>query len=80
MAIKTTTEQLEAVQTAIAQVEAGQSWSMAGVTYSRANLDVLYKREERLLARYAAEQGTRPVCSWAFRAGSGNTPDMECLP
>ena len=70
MAIKTTLEQIEAVQTAIAKVEAGQSWSQNGVSYSRASLATLYEREAMLLRRYAREQGTRPRIRFAFSAGA----------
>ncbi len=72
MSIKTTREQLEAVQTAIASVEAGQSWSQDGVTYTGASLATLYAREERLLARLAKESNQRPAVSWAYRAGGAN--------
>ncbi len=58
MALKTTLQQLEDVQTAIAAAERGQSYTMDGQTISRGDLAALYKREERLLARYAQEQGT----------------------
>jgi hypothetical protein len=52
MAIKTYTEQLESVQTAIEKIEGGsQSYSIDNVNYSRADLDTLYKREERLLKK-----------------------------
>ena len=73
MAIKTTAEQIEAVQDAIAKAEAGQSWSQDGVSYSRASLDVLYKREQMLLRRYARETGNRPFVSTAFTAGGAST-------
>ena len=58
MALKTTLEQLEAVQTAIAAVEGGQSVTWGGKTITRADLRVLYAREDRLLERYGREQGT----------------------
>jgi hypothetical protein len=58
MALKTTLEQLEAVQDAIAKVEAGQAVTWGGKTITRAQLSVLYAREERLLDRYKREQGT----------------------
>jgi hypothetical protein len=62
MAVKTTEEQLESVQTAIAKIEAGsQSYTIDDITYSKANIASLYKREERLLARYTTESGNRPV-------------------
>ncbi len=56
MAIKTTLEQLEAVQAAIAFCEAGQEGSVNGKRYRMADLAVLYRREEQLLARYHREQ------------------------
>jgi len=56
MAIKTTLEQLEAVQAAIALCETGQEGSVNGKRYRMADLDVLYKREEHLMARYNREQ------------------------
>jgi len=53
MAIKTTVEQLESVQTAIAAIESGsQSYMMGDVKVTNADLDVLYKRENVLLSRY----------------------------
>lgn len=58
MAIKTTEEQLEAVQAAIEKVEAGQAVSFAGRSITRADLHVLYEREERLLQRYQRENAT----------------------
>ncbi len=58
MAIRTTTEQLEAVQAAIIKVENGQSVTIGGDVMTRASLDVLYKREDMLRSRYDREQGT----------------------
>ena len=58
MALKTTLEQLEAVQSAIEKVELGQSVTMAGVSLTRGDLSAMYKREERLKAIYRNEQGT----------------------
>jgi len=69
MAIKSTAEQLEAVQAAIEAVEAGQSWSQDGVSYTRASLDVLYRREDTLRRRYARETGSRPFVRTVFGAG-----------
>lgn len=44
--------QLTSVQAAIASIESnGQSVSIQGVTYSKGNLQALYDREARLLAR-----------------------------
>lgn len=58
MAVKTTLEQLEEVQTAITAVMVGQAYSIAGRSLSRANLSDLESREEKLLARYKQEQGS----------------------
>jgi len=55
---RTTAEQLDEVQTAIARVLKGQSWSADGVTYTLADLAALQAREEALLKRYRAEQPT----------------------
>ena len=52
MAIKTTEEQLEEVQTAISKVMTGQSYSIGGRSLTRADLKSLMEREEILLARY----------------------------
>jgi hypothetical protein len=58
MAVKTTLEKLEAVQAAIAAAELGQSVTIDGDQITRANLDVLYRREDALLRQYKTEQGT----------------------
>ena len=58
MAIKTTLEQLEEVQAAISAVMSGQSYTIAGRSVTKADLDSLSKREEVLLKRYKAEQNT----------------------
>jgi len=58
MAVRTTLEQLEEVQTAITAVMSGQDITLDGKRIARANLDILHKREEILLARYKTEQGT----------------------
>lgn len=63
MALQTTTEQLERVQAAIAKIESGgQSYTVqgagGGVTYTRADLAELYKREERLLAQLNRENAS----------------------
>ena len=50
MAIKTYTEQLESVQAAIEAIEGGaQSHSINGRAMTKADLGVLYAREERLV-------------------------------
>jgi len=49
MAIKTYTEQLEDVQTAITAIETNaQSYSIGGMTMAKARLESLYKREQYL--------------------------------
>ena len=59
MTLKTTLEQLESVQTLIATIETeGQAWTGGDRQLTHANLPVLNKREERLLARCRAEQCT----------------------
>ncbi len=55
MAIKTTQEQLEEVQTAITNCLQAQNVSMADKTIMRARLDFLQKREDVLLRRYREE-------------------------
>jgi len=55
MALKTTLEQLEEVQTAISAVMSGQSYSIAGRALTRADLAALTDREATLLARYKTE-------------------------
>lgn len=57
MAIKTTLEQLEEVQSAITQVMSGQDVSVAGKRWVMADLGTLERREEKLLTRYRREQG-----------------------
>jgi hypothetical protein len=53
---------LTEVETAISQIGAsGQSFSVDGITYSRANLSVLVDLRERLLASTARAAGNRPV-------------------
>ena len=55
MAVKTTLEQLEEVQTAISAVMTGQAYSIAGRALTRADLKALTEREAVLLARYNTE-------------------------
>ena len=57
MAVKTTIEQLEEVQSAITKVLEAQSAGVGDKNLQRARLDFLGDREEKLLARYRAEQG-----------------------
>lgn len=58
MAIKTTLEQLEEVQTAISHVMNGQQVSIAGKNHTMADLTALSRREEILLRRYEIENNT----------------------
>lgn len=60
MALKTTLEQLEEVQAAISAVMTSQEQTQPGDGGSvrRADLAKLEAREEKLLSRYRAEQGT----------------------
>ena len=60
MAILTTTARLEAVQTAITAVLAGQSFTLDGVTFNRANLSTLVEYETMLENKLAKENGNRP--------------------
>lgn len=55
--MKTTTEQLSEVQTAITQVMSGQSGSWADKTVSLADLGALTAREGLLMERLKAESG-----------------------
>ncbi|MDB4906372.1 MAG: hypothetical protein JWO05_1156 [Gemmatimonadetes bacterium] len=57
MAIKTYTEQLEAVQSLIAQIEATPNTQVAilGRTFTKHDLATLYAREERLRPLAATE-------------------------
>lgn len=51
-------DQLTRVQTAIAAIESGaQSYSIAGRSLSRADLETLYRREQFLLGRIARRDG-----------------------
>jgi hypothetical protein len=52
----TTAQQLDQVQTAISQIELyGQSYTFKERTMTRADLQTLYKREERLKTLYVRE-------------------------
>ncbi|MFA5669931.1 MAG: hypothetical protein WCX83_00395 [Candidatus Cloacimonas sp.] len=53
MSLKTLGQQLEEVQTAITAVMSGQSYSIAGRSMSKANLNELTMRESTLLDRVA---------------------------
>ena len=60
MAIKTYTEQLEAVQAAIAAIEGGaQAYAINGRSVTRADLGTLYARESALMAKAVREQSGR---------------------
>jgi len=83
MAIKTTLEQIEEVQTAIEAVMSGQAYKVGNITYTRASLDALTKRETMLMSRYNRENGNSPYGSHAtFRAASyrngGGTNERVC--
>lgn len=58
MALKTTLEQLQEVQTAITNCLAGQSVTINGKQITHPDLAALQNREQFLLERYRAEQGT----------------------
>jgi hypothetical protein len=54
---RTLAAQLTSVQEAIEAIEMGhQSYTIDGVTFTRASLDTLYKREQRLLNKIAREE------------------------
>jgi len=57
MAIKTTLEQLEEVQAAIERVLQSQEMGFDMDRVKRPDLATLYKREDQLTQRLAAEQG-----------------------
>ena len=62
MAVLTTLEQLEQVQTAITEILTnGQSYALGARGLTRADLDILGKREEILLNRYQTETNGRAV-------------------
>lgn len=71
MAIKTTAEQLEEVQTAITAVMSGQAVTLDGMALTRASLDSLQKREEYLRNKYDKEQGKRPFRKSTTFGGMG---------
>ena len=63
MTILTYTQQLEAVQAAIAAIEGAngaQKYRMPdGQEVTKADLETLYKREERLMVKYQRQQAGR---------------------
>lgn len=61
MALLTTAQRLEQVQSAITAVLLNQSYTIDGRTVSRANLAALDAMERRLQSQYAREQGTKPA-------------------
>lgn len=69
--LKTTAEQLEEVQDAIAAVLANQSYRLGDRTVTRADLAALQAREDTLLRRYNDEQGTRPTAMGVTFDGLG---------
>lgn len=73
MAIKTTTEQLEEVQTAITAVMGNQSYTVDGRTFTRADLSALHDRETVLIRRYNQEVAfVRPRVSTMNYRGNFN--------
>lgn len=69
---KTLGQQLDAVQAAIEAVESSQSYEMNGRKLTRADLAVLYRREESLVSKidahgrdYIPGQNTQPVKMYA---------------
>lgn len=80
MALLTTEQQLEQVQSAITALLAGaQSYTLDGRTITRASLSTLHDREQVLLRRYNQEQGTKPRVSMARFdiAAQDNTEEEE---
>jgi len=71
LAILSTTARLEAVQAAIAAAEAGQSFTLDGVTFTRANLSTLYTQERYLEAKLSKENGNRPFMKQVNFSGMG---------
>ena len=64
--------QLEAVQTAIFEIETyGQSFSDDGTGYTRADLSTLYRREAELKARISLAQGSYSPRTFAKQGGRG---------
>lgn len=63
---QTLAQQLDSVQAAIAAIEGGaQSYSVNGMTYTRASLETLYRREEQLERRTSqAGQPMRTVAEF----------------
>ena len=71
MALKTTQEQLEEVQTAITAVLTNQSYRLGGRQVVRADLEALQARETYLKKQLAAERGTRPAVMAVRLGGMG---------
>lgn len=69
MAIETYEEQLERVQGAIRAIESGeQSYSVGGMSLTRADLKTLYDREAYLMGKVGEERyGTRTLARWPGR-------------
>jgi hypothetical protein len=72
MTIRTTTQQLEAVQTAIQKAESTQSYTIGDASVTRAKLKDLYAREEQLIARLAKENNSSPTVSQAYFGNAGD--------
>ena len=72
MAILTIAAQLEEVQTAITAVMGGQSFTLDGVTFTRASLSALQTREQYLQNQYAkSSDGNRPFMKQVNFSGMG---------
>jgi FixJ family two-component response regulator len=71
MAIQTTEEQLEQVQSAITAVLNNQSYTIDGRTFTRAQLSQLEDRETRLKEEYAQDQGNKQVVQSFNLSGFG---------
>jgi hypothetical protein len=71
MAIQTTESQLEAVQSAITAVLSGQSYTIDGRTFTRAQLSQLQTREDKLKKEYNEEQGTKQAVQSFNLSGFG---------
>ncbi len=61
MALKSTLEQLEEVQTCISKIMSGVEVMVGGKRLRYSDLDALHRREQALLARYHRERGRGPA-------------------
>lgn len=71
MALLTTRQQLEEVQTAISAVMLNQAYQLGSRTVTRANLEWLHKRELSLKHQLARLEGDRPVATAVQMSGMG---------